>query len=165
MPRVLGMVFNPLTVYFCHDRQGVLLAILYEVNNTFRQRHSYLLPIEHMPDGVIRQACDKRFYVSPFMDMNLSYRFRIIPPGGMVTVGVDVADSTGPLLFAAFTGRRTELSDRGLLASFLGHPLLALRVLSGIHWEALKLWGKGLRLRPRPLPPAHPVTVGRGDRS
>ena len=71
IPRMFGYVFNPLTVYFCHAADGELRAILYEVNNTFGERHSYLIPAEDAP--IVKQACDKGFYVSPFMDMELSY--------------------------------------------------------------------------------------------
>lgn len=158
MPRVLGMVFNPITVYFCHRADGTLQAMLYEVNNTFGQRHSYLLPVAD-DETRIRQRCDKRFYVSPFMDMEQSYAFRLTRPGATVSLHVEARDAAGPLLFAAFSGQRREMSDTALLRSFLAHPLLALRVLGGIHWEALKLWRKGLRLRPRPAAPAHPVTI------
>lgn len=159
MPRVLGMVFNPLTVYFCHRADGALQAMLYEVNNTFGQRHSYLIPVTGEVRGALRQRCDKCFYVSPFMDMGLTYAFRVTLPGETLSLGIDAQDAEGPLLFAAFSGRRRELSDGRLLAAFLGHPLLAGRVLGGIHWEALKLWWKGMRLHARPAPPAEPVTI------
>jgi len=159
MPRVLGMVFNPISVFFCYRADGTLQALLYEVNNTFGQRHSYLIPVEPGQSGAIRQHCDKRFYVSPFMDMEQTYRFRVAPPDGAVRVGVEAHDTKGPLLFAAFGGRRQALSDGRLLLSFLSHPLLALRVVGGIHWEALKLWRKGMRLRHRPAPPEAPVTI------
>jgi DUF1365 family protein len=165
MPRVLGMVFNPITVYFCHAADGRLQATMYEVNNTFGQRHSYLIPVGAGSVGLIRQRCEKRFYVSPFMDMDLIYRFRIVPPDDTVSLGIDVDDATGPMLFAAFSGRRQQLSDARLLLAFLAHPLLALRVLGGIHWEALKLWRKGMQLRPRPSPPAQSVTLAtQGER-
>lgn len=159
MPRVLGMVFNPLSVYFCHAANGALHAMLYEVNNTFGQRHSYLIPVTGQVGGTLRQRCDKRFYVSPFMDMGLSYDFRLTLPGETLSLGVDAHDADGPLLFAVFAGRRRELTDAALIAAFLAHPLLAARVLGGIHWEALKLWRKGLRLQPRPSPPTAPVTI------
>lgn len=161
MPRVLGMVFNPLTVYFCHGADGRLQAMLYEVNNTFGQRHSYLIPVEGAVDGVLRQRCDKRFYVSPFMDMDLTYAFRVSMPDTTLSVAIDAHDGEGPLLFAAFTGRRRPLTDARLFTAFLTHPLLAGRVVGGIHWEALKLWWKGVGLRPRPDPPPAPVTFSR----
>ena len=166
MPRVLGMVFNPLTVYFCYGSCGRLQAMLYEVNNTFGQRHAYLIPVDPAQTRLIQQRCDKQFYVSPFMDMDLNYRFRIVLPGDSVSLDVTVEDASGPMLFAGFTGRRQPFTDMRLFLAFLAHPLLALRVLGGIHWEALKLWRKGLKLRPRPAPPSHAVTLARqGHRS
>ena len=96
---------------------------------------------------------------SPFMDMDLSYAFRVTMPDESISLGVDVHDKAGTLLFAAFTGRRRPLTDGRLLGAFLAHPLLAGRVLGGIHWEALKLWWKGMHLRPRPAPPAAPITI------
>jgi len=159
MPRVLGMVFNPLTVYFCHHADGRLQAVLYEVNNTFGQRHSYLIPVDPNADGPLRQTCEKQFYVSPFMDMDLTYHFKIALPEDAVTLAVEAHDRDGPMLFAVFTGRRQPLTDARLMLAFLAHPLLALRVLGGIHWEALKLWRKGMRLRTRPAPPAETMTL------
>ena len=158
MPRVLGSVFNPLSIFFCHGRDGALRAVLYEVHNTFGQRHSYLIPVEQ-PGPPIRQECAKGFYVSPFMDMALRYRFRLIPPGEKLGVAIEVRDETGPVLTAGLAARREALTDGALLGGFLRHPLLAAQVLGGIHWEAAKLWRKGMRVRPRPAPPAEPVTI------
>lgn len=159
MPRVLGMVFNPISVFLCRDGDDALRAVLYEVNNTFGQRHAYLVPVEGPVDSIVRQRCDKRFFVSPFMEMRLSYAFRLTLPGDKVSLAIDAHDAAGPILCAAFTGRRRQLDDRALLIAFLGKPLQALRVVGGIHWEALKLWAKGLRLHTRPAPPADPVTI------
>jgi hypothetical protein len=158
MPRVLGTVFNPISVFLCHRRDGTLAALFYEVNNTFGQRHSYLIPVADPSARVIRQSCDKQFYVSPFMRMAMTYDFRVVPPAGTTTVIVNGRDADGPLISAAFTGRRASLTDRALLGVLLRFGLLAFQVLGAIHWEALKLWLKGLRLQPRPAPPAHPVT-------
>jgi hypothetical protein len=159
MPRVLGMVFNPITVYFCHAADGALQAMVYEVNNTFGQRHTYLIPATGTE--IQHQGCDKRFYVSPFMDMQQRYRFRVAPPADRFALAIESADDQGPLLYAAFTGRRRPLTDAGLARALLAHAGQAARVVGGIHWEALKLWRKGLRLRPRPEPPPEPVTVAR----
>ena len=158
MPRVLGSVFNPLSIFFCHARSGALCAVLYEVNNTFGQRHSYLIPVAG-PGLPIRQECAKGFYVSPFMDMALRYRFRLIPPSERLGVAIEVRDATGPVLTAGLAARREPLTDGALLRGFLRHPLLAAQVLGAIHWEAAKLWGKGMRVRPRPPPPAEPVSI------
>jgi len=157
-------VFNPLRVYFCHRPDGALSAILYEVNNTFGDRHSYLIPVAtDAPSGVVRQTADKVFYVSPFMDMELTYAFKVRPPGPGETdhlaVSIEVSDASGLLLSASFAGERQPLDDRRLLAAWLGHPWMTLGVMGAIHWEALKIWLKGERLRPRPRAPQNPVTL------
>ncbi|GLR67016.1 DUF1365 domain-containing protein [Acidocella aquatica] len=159
-PRVLGYAFNPLSTYFCYRRDGTLCAILYEVNNTFGQRHSYFIPVAASDaQGVIHQRCDKEFYVSPFMDMTMRYSFRVTPPAHTVALGIQAADENGTMLTAAFAGQRWELSDRALLRIFFAYPLLTLKIIGGIHWEALKLLLKGVRLRQRPALPAQPVSI------
>jgi hypothetical protein len=158
LPRILGHVFNPLSVYFCSTRDGALRAVLYEVSNTFGQRHSYLAPVDPQEEGPLRQRCGKNFYVSPFMPMDLQYEFRVRPPDENVLVNISVLDADGPLLHAALTGRRHPLTDRALLRSFFAYPLLTLKVIGAIHWEALKLFLKGVPLVPRPAPPTRPVT-------
>ena len=161
MPRVLGNAFNPITVYYCHRRDGGLAAMLYEVNNTFGQRHSYLLPVDRVARHAqtIHQSCDKRFYVSPFMDMQMRYRFAVRRPDENLSLTIDGSDGEGQLIATSFGARRRELSDRQLLAACLRAPLLGLKVLGGIHWEALKLWRKGVALRPRPAPPFESVSA------
>ena len=157
MPRVLGMVFNPLSIFFCHARDGRIAAVLYEVNNTFGERHAYLIPAAEEA-GVLRQRCEKRFYVSPFMPMALTYSFRLAEPGERLAVRITARDSTGKVLTAALGARREALADRRLLRAALRSPLLAWQVLAAIHWEALKLWRKGLPLRPRPPAPGRAVS-------
>lgn len=159
MPRVLGSAFNPISVYFCHRRGGALAAMLYEVNNTFGQRHSYLIPTTEPDARVIRQRCDKQFYVSPFMGMDMTYDFRIVPPAEHTSVIVDGGDADGRVISASFTGSHRPLSSRALLGLAARHFLLSLRVLGAIHWEAAKLWFKGLRLHPRPAAPSDPVSI------
>jgi DUF1365 family protein len=160
MPRVLGHVFNPISVFFCHRRDGALAAVLYEVNNTFGQRHCYLIAVAD-DARPLRQSCAKSFYVSPFLPMRLTYSFRVEPPDAAVSIGVVASDADGVLLAARLDGRRRRLTDLALLGAVLRMQLLGLKVVAGIHWEALKLWCKGVRLQPRPAPPAHPVTLGR----
>ncbi len=158
MPRILGHAFNPLTVYFCHRADGGLSALLYEVNNTFGQRHAYLIPVndERSP---ITQDCAKDFYVSPFMDMDLRYRFRVVPPADRVGISIDASDANGVVLVASFVGRHRALTDAALLGFFLRMPLLGLKVLAGIYWEALLIWRKGIKLHPLPPAPINPVTI------
>ena len=159
MPRVMGHVFNPLSVFFCHRRDGTLSALLYEVHNTFGQRHAYLIPDEPGHGRTIRQHCAKAFYVSPFMRMDITYEFRIVPPADTAVVVVNGDDAEGRVIATSFTGRRRPLTDATLLGLVARHGLLSLKVLCAIHWEALRLWLKGLRLQPRPAPPAHAVTI------
>ena len=157
MPRVFGYGFNPLSVYFCHRNDGSLAALLYEVHNTFKQRHSYLIPVAAHAD-IVDQQCRKNFYVSPFMDMDMSYRFRVAVPGDRVGVAISAADRDGPLLTAALNGRRRALTDSSLLRLLLTYPLLTLKVIGAIHWHAARLLLKGARLQPRPAAPPEPVT-------
>ena len=159
MPRVLGQVFNPISIYFCHRPDGRLAAVLYEVNNTFGQRHSYLIPAPPSAGPTVRQACEKLFYVSPLMEMDLRYRFDLRPPAEAVFTAVRCEDRQGPLLLASFAGRRRELSDVAVLSAVARHPLLALKVVAAIHWEALKTWLSGARFQGRPPMPASAVTI------
>ncbi len=165
MPRVLGTVFNPLSVFFCHRANGRLSAMLYEVNNTFGERHSYLIPVAEADAGrpVLRQSCAKRLHVSPFMDMQMTYRFRVTPPAERAVVAIEGRDADGPVIATVYAGVSSALTDANLLRAFLAQPLLAAQVLGAIHWEALKLWRKGVRLRAKPRPPAELVSVVRGD--
>jgi DUF1365 family protein len=157
MPQILGRAFNPLTVYFCHTADGALSAILYEVNNTFGERHSYLIPAPNA--ALIKQGCAKEFYVSPFMDMDLTYAFRILRPEERVLVAVDTSDAEGLVLAASFSGERRPLTDRQLLKAWLTHPWMSVGVVAAIHLEALKIWLKGEKVRVRPPLPEHAVTV------
>ena len=159
MPRVLGWSFNPLSIFFCHRQDGSLGAILWQVDNTFGERHSYLIPVEPGQGDAIRQSCDKAFYVSPFMPMNLRYDFSVTSPGERMLVVIGVSDAEGRLLTARHAAMRQELTDANLLRAFFTLPLLTLRVVGGIHWEALKLWWKGVKLVRRPPPPLNPVTA------
>lgn len=164
-PRVLGYVFNPLTVVLVHDRAGAIVAVLYEVSNTFGQRHAYLIPGAPGSDGLIRQGCAKQFYVSPFIPMTAHYRFRVLPPGERVAVAIHESDAEGPLLHASFAGRREALTDRALIRAFLRYPMMTAKVMAGIHWEALGLWRKGAPFHRRPPPPDRSVTLVTGDQA
>lgn len=165
MPRLFGYAFNPLSVYFCHRRDGVLIALLYEVNNTFGQRHSYLIPVGADARAPLRHTSEKRFYVSPFMDMDLTYSFRVTPPGEELRIAILASDPEGPVLSAVHTATRRPLTDRQLALALVRYPLLTLKVIAGIHWEAVKIWIKGIALRPRPKAPDAPVTISPSHRS
>lgn len=162
-PRLWGYAFNPLSVYWCHRRDGSLAAVLHEVSNTFGQRHVYLIPVPRGAQdaaGLVRQRAAKGFHVSPFLDMDLTYRFTLRPPGERVGIVIDEHEADGMrLLHAAFTGRRRPLSDAAMARALAASPLMTAKVIAGIHWEALRLWRKGLAVRPRPPAPARLVTV------
>ena len=159
-PRMLGYAFNPLTVYYCHDGDGALAAMIYEVRNTFGERHCYLIPVDNGA-GKIDQAAEKVFHVSPFIDMDMNYRFLLTPPAANIRVHIETGDAEGPVLTATFAGAASEATDEKLLGLFLRYPLMTFKIIAGIHWEALKLLAKGLRLRAGGPPPQRAVTVVR----
>lgn len=168
MPRVLGYVFNPLSVYYCHDAGERLAALVYEVNNTFGQRHTYVIPVApdaagaagDAPPEPIEQRCTKRFHVSPFLSLDMRYTFRLTRPSDTLSLVIDASDlkDATPMLNAAYGARRLAFDDAHLIRLFVSHPLLTLKVIVGIHWEALQVWRKGARYRPCP-PLGAPLTI------
>jgi len=164
MPRILGYAFNPISVYFCYRPDGALEAILYEVNNTFGERHSYLIGVHASAcgGGIVRQSCAKAFHVSPFLDRDMRYTFEVRPPGdggAPLSISVTAHDAQGPVLVAHQQAQRQKLTDGALARVFFSHPLLTLKVIVGIHWEALQLWLKGARIHGHTAAPSHPVTI------
>ncbi|MCA3554794.1 DUF1365 domain-containing protein [Aestuariivirga sp.] len=152
-PSVLGYVFNPLTVYYGLDGEDRLRLMIYEVNNTFGGRHSYVLPVG---DGLARTA-PKHFFVSPFNAVEGRYTFNFTAPEEKMALGVALSVGGKPVLKAYVSGSRKPLTDGNLLRSFLGIPLLTLKVTGAIHLHALKLLWKGLKLHRRPAGPNHTV--------
>jgi DUF1365 family protein len=150
-PRLLGYTFNPLSVYFCYRASGELALLIYEVRNTFGEIHPYILPVKpgEMSYAGVRQQQDKLFYVSPFIEMTMRYHFRVRPPGEGVQLRILETDRDGPLLAATFIGRRRALGTGQLWRAFFALPLVTLKIVAAIHWEALRLWLKGARLVPR----------------
>jgi uncharacterized protein len=151
-PRLLGFAFNPLSVYFCERADGELALLIYEVRNTFGDIQAYVVPVEpgELSDAGVRQQQDKRFYVSPFIEMATRYHFRVLPPGAQVKLRILQTDREGPLLAAAFNGHRRSLTTAALLRSLFALPLVTFKIVAAIHWQALRLWLKGARLVPRP---------------
>jgi DUF1365 family protein len=150
-PRLLGYTFNPLSVYFCYRADGELALLIYEVRNTFGDIHPYVLPVTsaNISEAGVRQQQDKLFYVSPFIEMAMRYHFRVRPPGECVQLRILETDRDGPLLAATFNGNRRPLNTKELLRAFFALPLVTLKIMAAIHWEALRLWLKGARLVPR----------------
>jgi len=167
MPRVLGYVFNPISLFYCHHRDGRLAAMIYEVTSTFGVRHAYLIPVPaaHQAAGRISQCAAKALHVSPFLDMEMDYEFRGRVPGDQLDLTIGGFDAQGLLITAAMSGKRRALTDGALLSAVLAIPLLTLKVVAAIHWEALKLWLKGVKLKPAPAPAAEPVTIQPGARN
>ena len=153
-PRLFGYTFNPLSVYFCYRADGPLALMIYEVRNTFGDIHAYVLPVKsgEISDAGIRQSQEKLFYVSPFVEMAMRYHFRVSPPCENVKLRILETDRESPLLAATFHGRRRALTTPALLRSFFALPLVTLKIVAAIHWEALRLWLKGVRLVPRSNP-------------
>ncbi len=145
MPRVVGYVFNPISVFFCHDARARLTAIVWEVSNTFGGRHSYVIGVDDPEAMVQRQRCRKVLHVSPFIGMEIDYHFRVVCRGDRLTIGIADHDRDGLLMSAAMTAERRPLTDRALLAAFARAPFETVKVTAAIHWEALRLWLKGAR--------------------
>ncbi|MDB5735950.1 MAG: hypothetical protein JWN16_2587 [Alphaproteobacteria bacterium] len=146
-PRILGYVFNPLSVWFCHGKDGALKAVVYEVHNTYDERHAYVLPVG-ADDRVVRHGCAKAFYVSPFLSRDCRYQFRIRPPAEDVAVAINEEEAGRPILNASFAGERRGLTDGMLLKMLLRYPLMTLKVVAAIHYEAVRLMLKGVRRHP-----------------
>lgn len=161
-PRLLGYAFNPLSVYYCYRADGTLALLIYEVRNTFGEHHSYVCPVQtgEASAAGIRQARDKRFYVSPFIGMDMRYHFRMTLPDDTLKIRILETDRDGPLLAATLSGRRRPLTNTHLIAAFLALPFVTLKVLGGIHYEAARLWFKGARLFPRPQRATGPQLAG-----
>jgi hypothetical protein len=155
----LGYVFNPLTIYFCHNAAANLGAVLYEVKNTFGEQHGYLFP---MNDPTLRQhthQCAKEFYVSPFIGMTADYHFTIMPPDESFNLFIRQTTRDGELLNAVWSGQRIEWSEQNLKRCFWQYPLLTFTIMFGIHWHGLKIWLKGRTFFRRPPLPENTVTV------
>jgi len=150
MPRFLGYVFNPLSTYYCYDTYR-LFAIIYEVKNTFGGQHTYTFPIESKSSTLGRHhhKCSKDFYVSPFIEANATYHFSLNEPDEDVDVRIAEHIENGPLLNAVLQGKRKPLTDRQVLIQAFKNPLLPQKVILSIHYEAFKLWMKGLKIQPR----------------
>ena len=145
-PRIFGYVFNPLSIFYCYENEK-LRAIFYEVKNTFNEQHTYIFKIKNEEE--IKQKCKKKFYVSPFMDMETYYNFKLLNPKEKLSIFIKQTDSTGTILTATQTGKKKEFSSRQLIKNFFQYPLMTIKIISSIHYEALLLWKKGAKYRKR----------------
>ncbi len=145
-PRILGYVFNPLSIFYCYEKEK-LVAIFYEVKNTFNEQHTYVFKIKNNEE--IIQKCRKKFYVSPFMDMETFYNFKLLNPNDKLSVFIKQTDADGTILTATQTGDKKEFSFKQLAINFIKYPLMTIKIISSIHYEALLLWKKGAIYRKR----------------
>ena len=143
-PRIFGYVFNPLSVFFIYNQSYELISILYEVKNTFGEQHTYIFKTND--NKIISNNCSKKFYVSPFIEMDCEYNFRVLKPSNTISVIINQTDKNGKLLYASQDGVAQELNAKNLLFSFISHPLMTFKIIAAIHYEALKLWIKGIKL-------------------
>jgi DUF1365 family protein len=155
-PRLWGLVFNPLSVFYCY-RQGRLFAVVYEVNNTFGDTHAYVAPVP-AGDGAARHSAAKTLYVSPLIGMQATYEFALRAPDERLSIAIRESGAEGLVLTAVQTGVRRPLTTWSALKAVATHPLMTLKVLGAIHLEALGLWLRGARFVARPVAPAGPVS-------
>lgn len=153
-PRILGKVFNPLSVFYIYGPDDEIGAVIYEVRNTFGEKHIYTRKIDpnNLTSAHIKQQADKTFYVSPFMDMDMRYFFTMSEPKDTMSWRILEKQNDKPVLAATYFGRKNPLKTSKLLKFFLQIPFLTWKILAGIHFEALRLWLKGLQVVPRTNP-------------
>ena len=143
-PRILGYVFNPLSVFYIYSENEKLISILYEVKNTFGEQHTYIFKVEN-DQNLYQHNCSKKFHVSPFIEMNCKYFFRLLKPGEKISVIIDQYQTDEKILYASQDGQRVDFNTKELIKSYLKHPLMTFKIISAIHFEAFKLWIKGIK--------------------
>ena len=157
-PRIFGYVFNPLSVFYIYDKNSELISILYEVKNTFGEQHTYIFTAEK-EKNLIQHVCKKKFHVSPFIEMNCVYFFRLLKPGNKISVIIDVQGPVDKILFASQDGIKSELNNSNLLKSYLKHPLMTFKIIIAIHYEAFKLWTKGIKFIKKKIKIKNNITI------
>jgi hypothetical protein len=157
-PRIFGYVFNPLSVFYVYDNNSNLISILYEVKNTFGEQHTYIFKTD-INQNLIQHVCKKKFHVSPFIDMDCIYFFRLLKPGNKISVIIDQNDKEGKVLYASQDGIRSEMTNANFIKSYLKHPLMTFKIIVAIHFEAFKLWTKGIKLIKKTLKIKNNITI------
>ena len=157
-PRILGYVFNPLSVFFIYNSNDQLSSILYEVKNTFGEQHTYIFRVEEK-NNLFQHNCEKKFHVSPFIEMNCKYFFRILKPSEKISVIIDQYDQEDKILYASQDGKRTDFTSNQLIKSYIKHPLMTFKIILAIHFEAFKLWTKGIKFVKKKLKIKNNITI------
>ena len=157
-PRIFGYVFNPLSVFYIYDKNLNLISILYEVKNTFGEQHTYIFKtgIRH---NLLKHMCKKKFHVSPFIEMNCIYFFRLLKPGNKISVIIDQNDEDGKILYASQDGVKSELTNVNLIKSYLKHPLMTFKIILAIHFEAFRIWTKGIKFIKKKIKIKNNITI------
>ena len=143
-PRILGYVFNPLSVFYIYNESEKLISILYEVKNTFGEQHTYIFKVDN-DQNLYQHNCSKKFHVSPFIEMNCKYFFRLLKPGEKISVIIDQYQVDEKILYASQDGQRVDFNTKELIKSYIKHPLMTFKIISAIHFEAFQLWIKGIK--------------------
>ncbi len=143
-PRIFGYVFNPLSIFYIYDENEKLISILYEVKNTFGEQHTYIFKVQD-DSNLYQNNCLKKFHVSPFIEMNCNYFFRLLKPGERISVIIDQYQVNEKILYASQDGKRVDFTTKELIKSYIKHPLMTFKIISAIHFEAFKLWLKGIK--------------------
>ena len=157
-PRIFGFVFNPLSVFYVYNLEGQLISILYEVKNTFGEQHTYIFKVLK-DSNLIQNNCSKKFHVSPFIEMNCNYFFRLLKPGNKISVIIDQYDSEDKILYASQDGIRSDFNTKQLIKSYLKHPIMTFKIIIAIHYEAFKLWAKGIKFIKKKIKIKNNITI------
>ena len=156
-PRIFGYVFNPLSTYFIYNKHSELISIFYEVKNTFGEQHTYIFKAQD--EKTIQNKCKKKFYVSPFIEMDCEYHFKTLNPREQLSVVINQNDKDGKLLFASQDGISKDFNNKNLILSYLTHPLMTFKIIGAIHYEAFKLWAKRIKLIAKKIKLKNNITI------
>jgi len=157
-PRIWGYVFNPLSVFFIYDKNSNLISILYEVKNTFGEQHTYIFKLQQT-DQVVEHTCKKKFHVSPFIEMDSTYFFKITKPGEKILIYIDQYDNEDKLLVALQEGFKVNLTNKNLVKNYIFHPLMSFKIILAIHFEAFRLWIKGVKFVKKKINIKNNITI------
>ena len=156
-PRIFGYVFNPLSTYFIYNKHSELISIFYEVKNTFGEQHTYIFKANN--EKTVQNKCKKKFYVSPFIEMDCEYHFKTLNPREQLSVVINQNDKDGKLLFASQDGISKDFNNKNLILSYLTHPLMTFKIIGAIHYEAFKLWVKRIKLIAKKIKLKNNITI------
>ena len=161
-PRILGFSFNPITVFYCYCEKGKQIAVIYEVRNTFGERHNYIFKADPVLGLKEKHFANKVFHVSPFFDRKGTYQFTLKEPKEKVAVTIDYCHKGQKRLKASFVGKHIPFTDKAILSLTSKMPFMTLKVVAGILFEALILWVKGMKIYTHPEKHAYQSTPASG---